>query len=429
MYKILVSIGLLYVFVVQIGLAQSQSAYYKVGDTISLVVDKVQNHHSSQIKLPATAKKLTLIEIWGVGCAACIKGMPLLQLKQSKFDNDLQVVLLCEDSLKRFNAAKERSIILQNIRLPIITAESGLHKKFQYSVYGTYVWLDQDGVIRYITNGEHKTDQNIRAFIAGQDLPIPEKIDIAIDSKLPVKDNLHEYLEDNQVADFFIAKKSSKFSYRSGIYTHLDTGANSVSRIYSYGTDMRQIFKYLLEKTALHNSLVVFEGLDLDGVIPDDPHIGNNRFVFDLNLNKEKIDIEAKQYLADQLKELFAIEGKWGKRKTKCYVLKKTNDIDIGTTALLKENYLDVNFTLHLKKSTWSDVVYSMNSGAYAVGRPPYVVVDETGMLATKLVDLSFHLRFDDLSIMNASLKPFGLYIEEGERLLDVIIVSKMEVN
>lgn len=404
--------------------AQNVDGFFHVGDTLRLTVDQVQNHWEPTMQVPVTGKKLTLIEIWGVGCKACIEAMPRHQQMQQKYNNDIQIILLCADSLARLNKAKERIDNIRNVRLPIITAESGLHKKFQFRQYGTFIWVDSVGVIQYITNGTYKDRGSIEKFIAGEELSFSEKTELKLDTRKPVKENIAEYLEDNEVLSFFMAKKDPKYHFAGTIARKTDKETGNIVRIYSYDTDIIKLYKHIYKRPLLHKTLVKMEVSAPDRIMPDYPSVGDNRFVFDLNVRNDISSDKTMQYLEEQLKWLYNIRGTLVKRDVKCLVLKRIDKVDLASKTTESINKLDMNYMLQVRNLPWWNFMTGLTSGSYAVELPPLPIVDETGISKDLKVDLSFQLRYDNLDLMNQSLAPLGLRFEEAIRELEVLLIE-----
>ncbi|WP_169305654.1 DUF3738 domain-containing protein [Sphingobacterium alkalisoli] len=404
--------------------AQQDKRYYQVGDTLDLMLDQVQNHSESTIRIPAEGKKLTLIEIWGVACKACIEAMPRHQRMQHRYNKDIQVVLLCADSLRQLNNAKKRIDNIRDVQLPIITAESGLHKKFQYRMYGTFVWVDALGVIRHITQGTHKARGSIDRFIAGDELSFPEKTELKLDAERPVRDNIRDYLLDKETISLFMAEKDPTYYFAGGIRRSTDTKTGNIIRLYSYDTDVVGVMKYVFQMPLLHKDQVVFEVGNRRDVIPDYPGVGDNRFVFDLNVHRNAPSEKTMQYLQQEVEWRFQVKAGIVKRDTRCLVLTRFKDVDLAGKSAELINKLDMNYHLQMRNVPWRLFVLNMQRGTYAVEPPPLPIIDETGVSGDMKVDLSFYLRYDDLDLMNRSLEPFGLRMEETVRNLDVLLVK-----
>lgn len=403
---------------------QGRDGYYKIGDTLKVSLYQVQNYKDSILELPVKGKKLTLIEIWGIGCKACIQAMPQLQLLQDRFADDVQSVLLCVDNKDRIESGKRTTSNLREVRIPIVPGENLLHKKFHYRTYGFYIWLDQDGVIRYMSSKDYVTENNISNFILGKSISIPEVRPLFLDKSIPVKDNLEQFTAGNELIEFYIAKKNPTFSFQTGLFKEYDQNTGTLSRLYSYGINLENIFKIYLNRKGIHNSKIVYEGVDSIAIVPNYEGIRSGQIVFDLRIHISMSEQQAISYLARQLMDLYNLKVCLNIRKSECYILKKIKEVNMETKFTNSESRLDFDYNFINKNVRWDGMLASLNSNGAGGGQPPLFIVDESGNDPYKFIDITFLTRFDDLNLMNASLLKYGLIIEKGEREQEIILIT-----
>lgn len=408
------------------GQSKVEHIYYHVGDTLKMDIDYVQNYRNNSISIPVKNKKLTLIEIWSVTCSSCIKGMPLLQRKQQKFGKDIQIILLCADSLERLNILKRRSEIVRNVDLPIITAESSLHKKFRYRAFPTFVWVDREGVIKNLTSAEHKTDDNIHRFIEGSNLNLVEKKDlIGVDLSQPLRQTMHDYVKGGKRVDFFLANKNPEYSYSSRITTvPLDMNSDTYSRIYSFDANIYDIYKFAfgLYRYSSNNRIIVDRDNKAE-LLPNYEAEGDNRFVFDLNLDVEMPKDQVRQFIKNYFDQLFQVNSYKDTMNVRCLAIRRhSTDIDLSSNFESERFDLGLDGIIEMEAAWDLGILYYLQSRFRSI--EGLELFDETGIPANAKVSLSVDTDFRNLKGINKSLLPYGLYIEETEREMEVVVLT-----
>ena len=160
-----------YVFAVCILLTGwcAHSQRLRVGDTLAFMsLPEVINYSSNEIDLRTFKGKLIILDFWQTSCTQCIKSFKKLDSLQQQFNEFVQIIAVnneSKDSTERF-FRKRQTIKLPSI--PFITADTTLSRLFPRHFAPWIVWIDRNGVVQYITDGNSVNDKAIQEFLAGR---------------------------------------------------------------------------------------------------------------------------------------------------------------------------------------------------------------------------------------------------------------------
>lgn len=163
---------LLFSFLVR---AQQDPVPLKPGDTVpDLVFTHFLDEPGKQQKMSELLDQLLLIDFWNTSCGACIAGMPRLDSLQKEFGEKIRIVLVTRNS-----AAEIRKLFshikIPKPRLPMVVGDRELERYFPFNSVPHHVWIGQDRVVKYITDGHNASVANIRDFLAGKTLALHYK--------------------------------------------------------------------------------------------------------------------------------------------------------------------------------------------------------------------------------------------------------------
>jgi thiol-disulfide isomerase/thioredoxin len=131
-----------------------------------IVLEHFYNQPGKKINLFDLKKKLIILDFWNIWCSACITSFPKMDSLQRKFNDQIQILLVTSN-----NAAEVRRIFskpfLQNVNLPIISGDSLLLKLFPHESVPHHIWLNDSGVVKYITYGYNTNEKSITDYLAG----------------------------------------------------------------------------------------------------------------------------------------------------------------------------------------------------------------------------------------------------------------------
>ncbi len=147
--------------------AQSVGAL-QIGDSLPQVsVSGLMNMDAKTVNLSDYKGKLLIIDFWATWCAPCVSMIPRIDSLQKQFEGKvyfLSVTAEPESKVRSF-LDKYAQRHGKRIQLPTVTGDTVLHKLFYHASIPHYVWIDQSGVVRAVTELGEVTASKIAAFL------------------------------------------------------------------------------------------------------------------------------------------------------------------------------------------------------------------------------------------------------------------------
>lgn len=119
--------------------------------------------------------KFIILDFWNIWCPPCIKGMPRMNELQKIFKKDLLIVEVTRNNKKEVEGLFKR-IGYNDNKLISLKSDSILHQYFQTNIFPSHVWIDNGGIVRYITSGHNATNHYVASFIKGNSLPLFQRV-------------------------------------------------------------------------------------------------------------------------------------------------------------------------------------------------------------------------------------------------------------
>ncbi|WP_176885029.1 TlpA family protein disulfide reductase [Dyadobacter soli] len=150
--------------------AKAQSAgALQIGDTLpEVTVSRVMNMNSSTVKLSDFKGKLLIIDFWATWCAPCVTMLPRIDSLQKQFEGKAYFLSVTSEPESKVTAFLDKYARRhgKRIQLPTVVGDTLLHKLFYHSSIPHYVWIDESGVVRAVTEMGEITAPKINAFLA-----------------------------------------------------------------------------------------------------------------------------------------------------------------------------------------------------------------------------------------------------------------------
>lgn len=384
----------------------------------NFVFDTLLNYKKEQLALTDLKGKFVIIDIFGTFCLPCIKDIPKIEQFQKKFGDRLQILMVAADGLQ-----KARQLYLTRAKgnapmyLPC-AINRGFVNYFQVKEVSTYVWIDDQGFIKAITNDSQITEQNVADFVSGKALHLRPLQKLA---DMDYKKDLIAYARETDSASVMYSSTLTKClkGFRSG-YALLVKGRTKVS-----ATNLGLHFLYRIAfgdtTGAVKYNRTVVECTDQEKFnMPVDTDFEvwklHHTYCYELRVAPEKQKEIFKVMQAD-LKRIFGYNVYEEYRTEKCLVL----------TA-------DKNARLLAGNSLPKKIVY--NAGGGTVINYPFaylfemiqhynqdkIILDETGLTANVAVTLQAQM--NDIDALNEALKKYGLNLAYTHRQVKMLVIK-----
>jgi thiol-disulfide isomerase/thioredoxin len=388
---------------------------------------KVFNFERGVIKLSEFKGKLILLDFWATWCTSCVAKFPKLELLQSHFKNNLQIILINsigttdnEEKIKTFYE-KWKKKFGKDLILPTVVSDSELVKWFPHLTVPHYVWINMEGYIQAITSSEEVTSENITSVLQDTNFSMPIKADREIERPMlsignPSANSIIKYCiflkgKREELPSRNVVKKSSGTLYGveminiplmkiyETIADHLIPDYNKRKMI----LEIRDSSKLFIEKSLLSKS-------DWEN---------ENLFTYNLIIPISGVK-ELYDYMLEELNRCSDYIGKIEKRKMKCYTLIRLNDSDkIHTKGGESSNRLNEINKWYLSNLPISRLTSSLNDNKCL----KFPVIDETGY--TNNIDIKIQTNLNDFTIMRNELQQYDLDLIEKEMEIEVFVLKE----
>jgi thiol-disulfide isomerase/thioredoxin len=403
--------------------SQSRTPFLHVGDKVPDKYYELGNDKNKKISLSDYKGKLVILDLWGVYCGSCIEHMPEVVQLQKQFEGKVQFIMVTKSKASDVKKLAIRSENVRNNDLPFITGEQDLAQLFDYTYVPTHVWIDGNGIIRYITSDENTTEKNITEFLVGKQLDFREKKTIKIGfNDDPLLVQMYPYFGNNFYIYSYLAPRDDS-NYTMGGFTNSGLNLEGKHKIengnnYSFKDLFKIAYGYNILKNPLSDSRIILNFKDTS-----DYSNPGKKYVYEIIVNQNITEANVRSYIRSQLDISFNVKSSLQQRLVPCLVLRKLSN---GFTPYSSKKDTDQFEKLSEKgiKATlpWGKFFSYIN---FREINPPYQIFDETGIDITRIIDLRISIDFNNIPKMNESLSKYGLFITKEERKLDCIVVEE----
>lgn len=401
----------------------AQTGPLLIGDRLPSLPVRLQNRSNDILLLSEIKKKLIILDFWNTRCTACLKAMPKIDALQKKFSGQLQIILVTEDNQNTVNELFKR-IKIPKPAVLMVNGDTVLSRLFPHQSVPHHVWVDQNGVVRFVSQEYNTNESFIDSFLAGKTLRIETKGLINFD--------LRKRLQQIPDLQAEIQSYSSLYPHSAGIGRSLFGVITDSLREHE---GLRIINKSLLflYQIAYNGSMapgpysyvsrILFEVKDRSSFTAPtrDENVQDwttrNEYCYESFLPHEK-----RSYLftalQEDLKRFFPYRASVQKRKVRCLVLK-----DVGTVSCAKEKETSVR-----KNADGSYVFNNFTTGRLIswlqVNNPALRLPLVNATVYKGGVDLRLPADFQSLPLLNQDLHSSGLRFDEEEMELDMLVIE-----
>ncbi len=183
----------------------SEGQILKIGDECPTIEFKDLINNNSNLDFCEFKNKLLILDFFATWCTSCITALPRYDSLQKKYKEQLQIILVTDESAETFNRFRQKHSFMNQLSLPVITSDTILSSLFPHHILSHIVWINQFKIIA-ITNSQYVINENISKIIKKEKIYWPVKDDFKkYDYKQPLVS-----LNEMNIPDF---SKPSSFSY------------------------------------------------------------------------------------------------------------------------------------------------------------------------------------------------------------------------
>lgn len=410
-------------------LAQDNLTPLKVGDKVPIEIWRgVPKDKQSQ---------LVILDFWATWCKSCLEGFPKIDDLQKKFGNRIQFVLVNTDQDDKFvrhwldgiaKRGSKRKISLPD-KVPALNGAQLFKQIFPYTSLPHHVWLDADGEVLAITDGNKATAENIQTALTQGEVQLRYKYDFFADKPLyfgePLEVNLFDF------DHWSIFKKGEVADQPSVNMSRGDRGyaLRNVSIFEMLITSVRR-----LNREVIDNHQIVLDVNDtsrLKQVIPYSDRSRkserlswqkNNLYTLDILLPKSEIENDSlavfKEILS-MVNRYSAFTVKIETRSVKTFSLIRTSHLDkISSKGGNGEDKWTTSSAI-ISNAPLSTLIERIRRSKFM----SYPLFDETGY--QKNIDISFGKLPNSLTELREALQQYDLDIIEKERAIETLVIKE----
>lgn len=154
-----------------------------IGDKVpNIPLSEGRNFKLGKSSISDFKGQLVILDFWATWCGSCVSALPKLDSLQNEYKDKIQIILVntfesYEEVVQRLNRLKNSSINKALSRLPMVFDKSIYKKYFPNNALPHYVWIDTNGAVAYITDGNNTIRSNIDKFLNGEVLDVLYKND------------------------------------------------------------------------------------------------------------------------------------------------------------------------------------------------------------------------------------------------------------
>lgn len=400
--------------------------FLRIGDTVPDFQFALKNYINPTARMSDFRGKLVILDFWAIWCGACIKAMPHMQELQKKFDGKIQIIMVTKDTEQKVKSLGSRSEIVRENKLPSAINAQRLAGLFDYRLLPTHVWVDQQGVVKFITGGSGANEQNIANFLAGKDLALKEKKDLVMSKENPLLVNWYPYQKEML---FYSYLAPTQKEYSPSIAERINEADGTIQNVTFGRAKLPELYQYAYN--GLHsavarfsNSRVFLEFRNAQKYIGNDTLSFNEdgampTFMYELrngnNIPKEKV----LEHMRMELDLAFGVKSKMEKRRIKCYVMKR----NVINDSILSKNKSGGSYYKYDSGRLITLNIPWKNFFDMQLRDAPLQLIDETKVSSDEKVDITISKYWINLQEINRTLEKYGLVVTEEERELDCIVL------
>jgi thiol-disulfide isomerase/thioredoxin len=382
--------------------------------------DTLFNYKNEKLSLAELKGKFVIVDFWGTFCLPCIAAFPKLEKWQKQFGDSLQILLVATDGYQKTKQFYEtRKKANKPMFLPCAINRS-MARYFQIKQVSTYVWIDDKGYIRAITDESQLTEKNITDFINRKEIAVREKAKrINIDIKKPLVEVAKE-IDSNSV--FFGSVLTGHLKGVASM-TYMPRKGIKVNRMVSYNTGIRNLYQYAYGDSTgfVPSARTVIESAHPEKLTQPkgesfETWKVDNAYCYEINVPEAKCDSIWKM-MRDDLQQLFGYNAYLEYRTQQCLILKA----DTGFRYLADTTVAPV-VSISVGGITMINQPFSRVADIISHFLPGKIFFDETGLHGK--VAITIKAQMNDAEAVNEELKKYGLRFQYEDRPVQMLVIK-----
>ncbi len=398
-----------------------------IGDTIpNFQIGKFLNSPESNVSIKDYKGKLVILDFWNKGCHSCLEAFPKMEKLQQEFPSTIKILLVTNDKKEDVEKLFKR---VKAPLLPIITDDTILTNMFPHLSVPHHVWINKDGIVKFITDGYNATKSNIKKVLDDSAISLNIRREVNdFDRSMPIWEEGNGRLK--KYIDFYsIGTKRIKENAQTRWGMSKDTINYSMGFKF-FNVPLLNLYKmafgYSIYKSEFkHNNRINFN-------LPD------SGFRFNRPVNSDSLskwldnylvcyeskwdifnDSAAFQFLQGDLNRFFPYSVRIEEKKVLCYTLELVNP-KINLVAGGNPSISTRGENIYIKNVSISGMVESLNSLEIFKKSP---LIDYTHNKGK--VDLVLKDSKSDIKNLKKQLLIYGFKLKENYEIINMLTISE----
>lgn len=417
--------------------AQVNTGAYSIGDKFPNYTFNVFTADSSlQFTIDSYKGKNIIFDLWDVHCSGCISGIKKLDSLQKLFPDKMKIILVTKNSREQVEKLFSKKDVGRPDLLSVVGDTTLYDTFFPHDGDPLSVWIDDTGIIRYITGGYNTTVDNIIRFFK------KERLNVAHQTKLKDFNSANPLIEEAAARLKFYTAAYSLFTLglqdivntnRIEILNDQTNGkpyslkALNASRLVLYQLAFnKELYGFDLNMFRLQkNNRIILASRRADSLkTPNeveqlDTWRSKNCFCYELYLPHEN-SADFFKWMQQDLQRFFNLESNIQLIKAECLILSETKNSNSGS---LKD--ISLNQTKLSKSGRYNKrerMTTSMKELIYLTQDFNLPLVNEI----TSHPDISIKLpsQISSIKELNDILSKYGLSLSKGIRKIKYLVIK-----
>lgn len=404
----------------------------QIGQTMpEIYLDSMLHSNQKSIALSSFKGKLLIIDFWATWCGPCVGMLPKMEQLQQQFQGKLQFLSVSYQPTSAVKSFLEQRYPKQLSHLLFVNSEKQLHRLFPHVYLPHYVWIDQNGIVRAITDHDAVNAVHIEQMLKGQFQNFETKHDtkLALDQQKLLLNQQASIFQNNLIGYSYFS------SYIEGLnagYTIYPTDTQKGKRFTATNLTLMNLFSIAYRDYGNFGyKNMVFNIKDRSQLSLGIPQAElknwakQHSYCFEMIVEPEQSD--AQLFYAHMRKLLGIYFPKYQAsityKQLPCLALVKTSTAVKFATPADSTSFLKVDAqSLQIQNQHFMQFLRPL--AAYYLQQVPLPIIDETNY--TGSISLSLQANLSDIASINVALKAYDLALVEKIGSCPVVVIKEL---
>ena len=403
----------------------------KVGDKVpDITFTNLINFHDKTARLSDFKGKLLILDFWNSKCSPCIASWPKLLELQKEYHEEIQIVLVNpleeSDVVSKFIDWRKKRVNV-DMTLPSFCKGSKIEELFPVYSYPQVVWIDENGIVKSISDGSSINSANIRALLNDELVTMEQRI---VEKKKSAVYEKPLYFNGNGGDGRHMMWYSMVSRYNDDLLPAIGLFANdSVGYFITIvNHPIRGLISFLFNESTNYMDRLPLNRLVLE--VNDSTRFlsmvngiyqTQNLYSYQLFSKEPTTKAKLKKMMKTDLERYFHINLNWEKRKMECLVLTAADTSVISYKEGKEEMYI-TDSRVALNNVKLDHFINVLRNHHYYDS--PFPIINETGYKGN-VGRISLDVNVKDFKALDKALEKYKMGMKREERMVNLMVVTE----